>query len=240
MADSLGEEILQAVEDRLVDGMGSMGRIVARRSLQGMNIAPKDLSLERVDEYILKIVAEVTALLGARKAHEIGNAMSQAVQAKLYGSAPDDSSGESPFAKGKGAFRVKEVFLIHNDGRLVAHSGVEGEGSVDKDIMGSMLTAVQSFIADSLRSGQEEAGALDELQYGKTKILIERAKARYLATMAFGTDEAAAQAVRIVMKRSLNEIQEHYGGQLDKWDGDVTSIKGIQYFTDVIFDFGAA
>src|SRR3990167_6049106 len=66
--------------------------------------------------------------------------------------------------------RIREVFLIHRDGRLLAHYS-EGGRELDQDLVSGMLTAIRDFIEHSFRPGA--VGTLDELHYGDNYIAME-------------------------------------------------------------------
>lgn len=125
-------------------------------------------------------------------------------------------------------FDIRDVFLIYDDGRLLAHKGVSME--MDKDIFGGMLTAVQQFVNDSLQGVQ--TGSLKEFEYEDLRIAIERGEKLYLALFLEGyvTDK-----VRKRMQSTLDDIDAEYGATLMEWDGDTADLKGIErYLKDLV------
>lgn len=121
-------------------------------------------------------------------------------------------------------FVVDEVFLITNSGLLLRHIGREIKPDVDDDILSSMLTAVNEFVKDSFSASREE-GELDELQYGKLRIILEYGKLVYLAAVVRGQE---SMELRPEMKRVLKQVHRKYGHILTNWDGSLASVKGIE------------
>jgi hypothetical protein len=120
-------------------------------------------------------------------------------------------------------FIIEDVFLITNSGLLLSHITKESKPDVDDDILSSMLTAVKEFVKDSFGSKNEE-GELDELQYGKTRVIIEYGKQVYLAAVVRGQE---SMELRPEMKRILKQIHRKFGRVFDTWDGDLGQLKGI-------------
>ncbi len=121
-------------------------------------------------------------------------------------------------------FVIEDVFVITNSGLLISHASIEVKPNMDEDILSSMLTAVKEFVKDSFGSGGDE-GELDELQYGKTRVIIEYGKHVYLATVVRGQE---SMDLRPEMKRMLKQIQRKFGHVFDTWDGDLGQLKGIE------------
>jgi hypothetical protein len=122
-------------------------------------------------------------------------------------------------AKRQKTFTIEEVFLIYQDGRLIAHNTRRLKADVDKDILTGMLTAVQNFVAESFQ--KDEAGVLDEMHYGNLNILIENGPYANMAVVVHGEEP---KDVRRKMKDILAEIHQTYGPYLADWDGDTTAL----------------
>ncbi|MEM3342327.1 MAG: PKD domain-containing protein, partial [Thermoplasmata archaeon] len=52
-----------------------------------------------------------------------------------------------------GGYSVENVFMIYHDGRLIRHIGRAGQEVIDEDILASMLTAVETFLSDTMEKG---------------------------------------------------------------------------------------
>jgi len=84
-----------------------------------------------------------------------------------------------------GTYLVEDVFLIHVDGRLIAHESRQFRQEIDEDIFSGMLTVVQDFIRDSFRHRSETG--IKRLDFGQSKILIERSQHCYLTAVVLGS-----------------------------------------------------
>jgi hypothetical protein len=123
-------------------------------------------------------------------------------------------------AKLQKAFQIEEVFLIYQDGRLIAHNTRRLKADVDKDILTGMLTAVQNFVSESFQ--KDEVGVLDEMHYGNLNILIENGPSANMAVVVHGEEP---KDMRKKMKGILKEIHEMFGPYLAQWDGDTTALE---------------
>ena len=129
------------------------------------------------------------------------------------------------------AFRVfphklEELFLIHNDGRLIQHEGKDSENGMDQDVVSAMFTAVQEFIRDSFK---EESGGLKLLEFGDKKILIEKGKWIYAALIYSGLPP---KSVFKNLTYFVQDMEDDYGESMEHWDGTLKSLPGIQDMTE--------
>jgi hypothetical protein len=116
---------------------------------------------------------------------------------------------------------LENLFLIHNDGRLVHHVTREENTLLDKDVVSAMFTAVQEFVKDSFQKG--EVG-LKKLEIGDKNVLIEKGKSVYLALIYSGWP---SKEVFTNLSMLLRDIEERYEGRLEKWNGTMKSVKGV-------------
>jgi hypothetical protein len=121
-------------------------------------------------------------------------------------------------------FKIDEAFLITNSGLLIKRVSRKAYNDMDDDILSSMLTAVGEFVKDSFGS-QNEEGELDELQYGKMRIIIEYGKDLYLAVLVKGQE---SPHLRLEMRRILKIIHRKYARTFESWDGDLDRFKGSE------------
>jgi len=125
------------------------------------------------------------------------------------------------------AFRVfphklEELFLIHNDGRLIHHEGKDSGNGMDQDVVSAMFTAVQEFIRDSFK---EESGGLKLLEFGDKKILIEKGKWIYAALIYSGLPP---KSVFKNLTHFVQDVEDGYGESIEHWDGTLKSLPGIK------------
>ena len=126
------------------------------------------------------------------------------------------------------AFRVfphklEELFLIHNDGRLIYHEGKSSENGMDQDVVSAMFTAVQEFIRDSFK--EQSGGGLKMLELGDRKILIEKGNWVYAAMIYSGLPP---KSVFKNLTYFVRDIEGGYGSSIEHWDGTLKSLPGIQ------------
>jgi len=81
-------------------------------------------------------------------------------------------------------WQLQELFLLFDDGRLLAHASLRENQSVDSEIVGSMLTAVSDFVGDSFSTRD---GLLEHLRAGDLNVMLQRANPLMLAGIVSGT-----------------------------------------------------
>jgi hypothetical protein len=118
-------------------------------------------------------------------------------------------------------YALDNLFLIHNDGRLVAHVTKEENTTLDKDIVSAMFTAVQEFVRDSFQKG--EVG-LKKLEIGDKSVVIEKGQSTYLALIYAGWPP---KDTFDMLSMLLRDIEERYKGRLGKWNGTMKTVKGV-------------
>jgi hypothetical protein len=122
-----------------------------------------------------------------------------------------------------GGYKIEEAFVIYCDGRLIKHISTRPTESADKEVIASMLTAVQDFVKDSLK--KKDGEFLGKLEFGKkTKILIERGNKIYLAIVLSGHDP---DSLRANLEKTVIQVENKYKKSLDKWDGDISAFEGL-------------
>lgn len=119
-------------------------------------------------------------------------------------------------------YLVEDVFLIHGDGRLIAHHSRKFREEIDEDIFSGMLTVVQDFVKDSFKS-RTRIG-MKRLDFGDSKILIERSPHTFLATVLVGQEP---KLLPLYMLQVLKEVEDRYGVVLEKWTGLLHNLEGI-------------
>ena len=118
-------------------------------------------------------------------------------------------------------FALQDLFLIHNDGRLIAHATRQESTNIDKDVVSAMFTAVQEFVKDSFQAG--EVG-LKKLEIGEKNVLIEKGGSVYLAMIYSGWPP---KDVFDVLRMLLSDVEERYKGRVEQWNGTKKALKGV-------------
>lgn len=121
---------------------------------------------------------------------------------------------------------IEEAFLIHRDGVLLYHlsRSIGGEGEKDRDILGAMLTAVQDFVKDSFRYGENRD--LSKLEFGDHRVLIERGKHIFLAVVMSST--TGEPEVRRKVRKVIDDVEAKFGANLEDFSGEMDPILGIR------------
>lgn len=119
-------------------------------------------------------------------------------------------------------YALENLFLIHNDGRLIAHVTKEENTTLDKDVVSAMFTAVQEFVRDSFQKG--EVG-LKKLEIGDKNVVIEKGQSVYLALIYSGWPP---KEVFYNLSMLLRDIEERYKGRLEKWNGTAKAVRGVE------------
>ena len=145
--------------------------------------------------------------------------------ARMWSKTTEEAYVATQTRKLRARFKVEEAFLIYEDGRLIAHNSRRLKPERDKDIMTGMLTAVQSFVTDTLID--EERGTLDRLSYGNLTILVEGKREVNLATIISGEE---SPVLRQGMRNIVSYISGQYRQYLQDWDGDVDRFKDVKRY----------
>ncbi|GEM_PF-2657587 len=114
---------------------------------------------------------------------------------------------------------IKDAFLIHESGILLAHKTSKSKSEMDDDLFSSMLTAIQDFVRDSFQD--EENYGIKRLEFGNKKILVEKGRFSYIAVVYRGR---VVGPIERKMKSVLKRIEDEHKGTLRDWDGDVGDI----------------
>jgi outer membrane protein assembly factor BamB len=125
-----------------------------------------------------------------------------------------------------GEYTIEELFLIYRDGRLIHHNTRRLRPEVDNQVLGGMLVAIQHFVADSFKEKEpEKTEILNELRYGKTRIVVEAGKFVYLALVFSGQEP---EDMRQKMKKIVLDIEDKYKTVLETWNGEASKLWGAK------------
>jgi hypothetical protein len=125
-------------------------------------------------------------------------------------------------------FEITDVYLIYNDGRLISHASVEEEEGVDKQLMSSMLVAIQGFTRESF---QAETG-LDGFEFGGRKVVLCGGNYVILAAVVEGTEPAV---LREEMSSVVSKIEGMYAGVVEAWTGVTNQFKDVNRYMLPLF-----
>ena len=119
--------------------------------------------------------------------------------------------------------RIEQVFLVTKDGILIDHFSRSLVKDQDGDVLSAMLTAVQQFVKDAFRLGQNRA--LEEMKFGDFLFLVERGQFVYLAVVTAG---GKPPWIARKLRRVLNELEAAYGPVFQTWNGEMEHVLGAK------------
>ena len=128
----------------------------------------------------------------------------------------------------KGKTEIEDIFIITNNGILLAHKSKEFHPDMDDDIMGSMLTAVQDFVKDSFKD--KSKFGLKRLDFGDSVIHIQPGKDIYAAVILSGNETVDFEES---LEKLVTDIETKYAKELEEWDGDLDTVRGLK---DMLYD----
>jgi len=124
-------------------------------------------------------------------------------------------------------FQVREIFLVERgSGLLLARSG--SDKAVDSDLISGMLTAVRDFMHDSFEQ-QESPSAIDEIQYGEQRIIVQDGRLCYLAVVINGIEPPGFHAD---LRRFINQLHSDHDQTIRSFDGDMSWLGEVQSSVD--------
>ncbi|MEW5759182.1 MAG: PQQ-binding-like beta-propeller repeat protein [Candidatus Thermoplasmatota archaeon] len=126
----------------------------------------------------------------------------------------------------KTEWSIDDVFLIYWDGRLITHNTRRLKPDVDHAILGGMLITIQNFVQDGFK---EEGEVLNEIKYGRTRIILEKGKYVYLAVVVTGTPPLE---IKDTMIKIIKKVEEKFENVLSKWDGEYSKLWGVKKIVD--------
>ena len=119
-------------------------------------------------------------------------------------------------------YTIEDVFLIYFDGTLLSHQ-TRRIKPLDNDILSGMLTAIKDFIRDVFKPSTP--GLLNELKFGRFKILIEHGEYAFLAVVVGGTPP---KDLRNRMKRTTAQINKQFLNELKNYKGQAAKLAPVK------------
>jgi hypothetical protein len=125
---------------------------------------------------------------------------------------------------------IDETFVIYKDGRMISHSTRRLKPSMDDQILGGMLVAIQDFVKDSFKD--ITSFTLRKLDFGEKSVLIEKGDHVYLAVILHGN---ASRKIALKMQRAVDVIELKFGEHLKDWDGDLDAVRGVNDIVKTLY-----
>ncbi|MDP6156903.1 MAG: hypothetical protein QGH39_01675 [Candidatus Thermoplasmatota archaeon] len=124
--------------------------------------------------------------------------------------------------------QIDELFLITPSGLLVQHYSLERESGLNEDVLAGMLTAVKSFISDSLSLLDKSAdrdSEINRIDFGKYSVLMYSGKTLSLVGI---TSHEEKERIMDQLKKCLAILEDRYGHIIKDWDGDTSKVEDIK------------
>ncbi|HYS99903.1 MAG TPA: hypothetical protein VEO20_04495 [Thermoplasmata archaeon] len=123
---------------------------------------------------------------------------------------------------------IEEVFLIGANGLLIKHMSRSLMSDKDRDVVGSMISAISSFVREAF---SERDGEVHEVSLGDHRFVMCNESGTVVAVLV-----TAGQTEDIVhrLRHLLAVLQDRYGDRLSQWSGE--AIEGIEDELSVLWD----
>lgn len=133
-------------------------------------------------------------------------------------------------------FKVFEIFLVCNDGRLIRHFP-EDSDRTDDISKSALFCAIQDFTKEAFDyAGEQSGGYLREIVFGDIKVFVERGPKFHIAVVTKGTPP---KDLRQRIMGIMSSVEERFGEVLVEWDGDLAPFEDIAQIglEDLIISF---
>jgi len=123
---------------------------------------------------------------------------------------------------------IDELFLINPGGLLVQHYSLDRETGLNEDVLAGMLTAVKSFMSDSLSMLDKSADAeseINRIDFGKYSVLMASGKSLSLVAI---TDHEKKEEIMEQLNLCAKVLEKRFGGIIRDWDGDTAKVEDIK------------
>ena len=117
------------------------------------------------------------------------------------------------------------------DGLMIDHFTLERESEIDDDILAGMLSAVTSFIMDSLTMmGKKDVMEGDmSIDMGEHSVILSSGDTLNLVAI---TSSEKKENVREQLEKGVNVIEDSFGEVMADWDGDMSKLEGVKPYIE--------
>jgi OOP family OmpA-OmpF porin len=125
-------------------------------------------------------------------------------------------------------YSVDQVFLIRKDSGILLYQvqSALAPGQQDGDLVSAMLKAIQDFVQDSFKTGEE---GLETIEVGGFSIWIEQGEYTILAGVVRGN---APETFREQLKNALEKLEHEFRRDLERFQGDITPFEKTGYLME--------
>ena len=202
--------------------MGEAIRVQIRQSRKDMVEALSPVIGETVQNAVSDFFREFQRNVDARLRITFGaDGLLRGLGARIRGVSASDLAVRDSFS-----FDIREIFVIQRgSGLLLNRYHVSGHETADSDLVSGMLTAIRDFVRDSFASTDGEAGELNEIQYGNSRIMIQNGRAAYVAVVISGIEPAGFRAG---LCQLMDDFHIQYEPAFKAYSGDPESLPDLQ------------
>lgn|GEM_PF-2505382 len=226
-----------ALKSTLVPMLADMLRTAGARDHEGLANALAPLVLESLRQEIRNskdmLVDALYPITGRLVSAAVRNAIKQQMESldrslnaamspeRVRVWAQSKLTGESQAAiwmRRHPPFMIHEAFLVHRTTGLLAARATlsESVSPVDADILGAMLTAVQSFVADTF--SKDESSDLRTLAFGDADLFLRSSPTLVLAVRATGVPPKDIDAR---LDPVFADLISTWNSELESFDGEI-------------------
>ena len=132
--------------------------------------------------------------------------------------------------------RIETAYLMAESGLLIKDVK-RGDSDLNPDIFTGMLSAVDSFVKDSLSmlSGDDKEESLNTLGYEKYRILIESGAHFSLVVIITGREN---EFLINDMREIIANVSKRFGEVLTEWNGEDKTVEGIEKLIEPLITSG--
>lgn len=224
MGRLIGDKIRDS-SDEMAEAMGPvMGkaiRVQIRDSRESMVEALQPIILTTVQRAVGQFSREFQRNIDKRLKSTFGpEGIARTVRARLRGVSPAELALRDSFP-----FIIEQIYLIQvGSGLLMAHYALNADDAADSDLVSGMLTAISDFTRDSFGKG-DDSNALDEIQYGNQRIIIQAGQFAYAAVVLDGVEP---EGFRGRLHQFVVELHLQYAAQLENFNGDPATLESAE------------
>jgi len=123
---------------------------------------------------------------------------------------------------------IEEVFVIASSGLLIKHMSRSLMSDKDRDVVGSMISAISSFVREAF---SERDGEVHEVTLGDHRFVMCNASGLVVAALVTsGETEDLVHRLRHL----LAVLRDRYGDRLEQWQGE--PLEGIEDELSVLWE----
>ncbi|MEE9593672.1 MAG: hypothetical protein V3W28_08850 [Thermoplasmata archaeon] len=127
-------------------------------------------------------------------------------------------------------YNVLGVYIIYENGTLIASRTNYEDQAIDDDIFGATLDAIQTFMRTSFPALLGKS--LRRIEHGDVKILVERGRYCYVAAIIEGED---TDTLWITMKESVERFERTNEPVLPDWSGLLQELEEVDETLEDLF-----